>query len=89
MRRFPEALPQLSLAQITQMAGPLCKKAGIRLTTWQPVRFLRDGAEVVFRIPPQRGLKYVSAQLLQAGVGVVGFRKMEEHLNSRRPKSVQ
>ncbi len=87
MRRLPEALPQLSLAQITQMVGPLCTKAGIRLTTWQPVRFLRDGVEVVLRIPPQRGLKYLSAQALQAGVGVVGFRKMEEHLASRRPQS--
>jgi hypothetical protein len=87
MRRLPEALPQLSLSQITQMVGPLCTKAGIRLTTWQPVRFLREGVEVVLRIPPQRGLKYLSAQALQAGVGVVGFRKMEEHLASRRPQN--
>jgi hypothetical protein len=87
LRRLPEALPQLSLAQITQMVGPLCKKAGIRLTAWQPVRFLRDGAEVVFQIPPRRGLKYLSAQVIQAGVGVVGFQKMEEHLASRRPQN--
>ena len=46
LRRLPEALPQLSLGEITQMAGPLCTKAGIRLTAWRPVRFLRDGAEV-------------------------------------------
>ena len=32
LRRLPEALPRLSLAQITEMAGPLCTKAGIRLT---------------------------------------------------------
>jgi hypothetical protein len=89
LRRLPEALPQLSLAQITQLARPLCAKAGIRLTTWRPVRLLRDGAEVIFRIPPQRGLKYLAAQAVQAGVGVVGFQKMEEHLMSRRPKSPQ
>ena len=86
LRRFPDALKQLGLLQITQIVEPLCKKAGIRLTTWQPVRFLRGGVEVVFQIPPQRGLKYLSAQVLQASVGVVGFQKMEEHLASRRPQ---
>ena len=57
----------------------------MRLSAWRPIRLLRDGAEVVLRIPPQRGLKYLSAQAIQAGVGVVGFQKMEEHLASRRP----
>ena len=66
-------MPQLSLAQLTQVAGPLCAKAGMRLSAWRPIRLLRDGAEVVLRIPPQRGLKYLSAQAVQAGVGVVGF----------------
>ena len=89
LRRLPEALPQLSLGQITQMAQPLCARAGLTLTTWRPVRLLREGTEVLFRIPPQRGLKYLAAQALQAGVGVVGIQKMEEHLSSRRPKSLQ
>ena len=57
LRRVPEALPQLSLAQITEMAGPLAAKAGLRLRAWQPIRLLKDGAEVVLRIPPQRGLE--------------------------------
>ena len=69
----PEALPRLSLAQLTEMAGPLAAKAGLRLSSWRPVRLLKDGAEVVLRIPPQRGLKYVAAQAVQAGVGVVGY----------------
>jgi len=85
-RRIPEAMPQLSLTQMTELAGPLCKKAGMRLSTWRPVRLLRDGAEIVLRIPPQRGLKYLSAQAIQAGVGVVAFEKMEEHLASKRPQ---
>lgn len=89
LRRLPEALPRLSLAQISGMAGPLCAKAGMRLTAWRPVRFLKDGAEVVMRIPPERGLKYLTAQMVQAGVGLVGFQKMEEHLSSRRPKFLQ
>jgi hypothetical protein len=88
LSRIPEALPHLSLSQMTQIAAPLSAKAGMRLTTWQPIRLLRDGAEVVLRIPPQRGLKYLSAQAIQAGVGVVGFQKMEEHMQSRRPRSV-
>ena len=87
LRRFPEALPRLSLAQISGMAGPLGSRAGIRLTAWRPVRFLKNGVEVVLRIPPERGLKYLTAQMVQAGVGVVGFQKMEEHLRSRRPNS--
>jgi hypothetical protein len=86
MRQIPEALPRLSVAQMTEMAGPLIAKAGIRLSVWKPVRLLKDGAEVVLSIPPQRGLKYLSAQAIQAGVGVVGFHKMEEHLASRRPR---
>jgi len=85
LRQMPEALPRLSLAQMTQMAGPLSAKAGMRLSAWRPIRLLRDGTEVVLSIPPQRGLKYLSAQTIQAGVGVVGFQKMEEHLSSRRP----
>lgn len=87
LSRMPEALPRLSLARISEMAGPLCAKAGMRLTTWRPLRFLKDGAEVVMRIPPERGLKYLTAQMVQAGVGVVGFQKMEEHLRSRRPNN--
>jgi hypothetical protein len=85
LRQVPEALPRLSLEEISQMAGPLSAKAGMRLSAWRPIRLLRDGTEVVLRIPPQRGLKYLGAQAIQAGVGVVGFQKMEEHLASRRP----
>jgi hypothetical protein len=87
LRRLPDALPRLSLAQLSGMAGPLCTRAGMRLSAWRPVRFLKEGAEVVMRIPPERGLKYLTAQMVQAGVGVVGFQKMEEHLRSRRPNS--
>jgi hypothetical protein len=61
----------------------------MRLTTWRPLRLFRDGTEVLFRIPPERGLKYLAAQTVQASVGVVGFQKMEEHLASRRPKPIQ
>jgi hypothetical protein len=87
LRRLPDALPRLTLAQLTQVAGPLCTRAGMHVTTWRPVRLLREGTEVLFRIPPERGLKYLTAQTLQASVGVVGFQKMEEHLASRRPKT--
>ena len=87
LRRWPEALPRLSVAQLTEMAGPLASKAGLRLSSWRAVRLLKDGSEFVLRIPPQRGLKYVTAQAVQAGVGVVGFHKMEEYLKSRRTDS--
>ncbi len=86
LRRLPEALPNMSLSQLVAPAQPLCTKAGLRLSTWRPFQLLREGLEVPLRIPPQRGLKYVGAQMVQASVGVVGFQKMEEHLASRRPK---
>lgn len=89
LRRLPEALPKLSLGELTNLARPLCARAGLRLSTWSPVRFLKDGKEVLMRIPPGRGLKYLGAQAAQASVGVVGFQKMEEHLASRRPREAQ
>jgi hypothetical protein len=89
LRRMPDALPRLSVAQITQIARPLCAKAGLRIIEWRPIRLLRDGAEVVLRIPPQRGIKYLAAQAAQAGVGVVGFQKMEERLASKRHQMSQ
>jgi hypothetical protein len=87
LRRFPEALPRLSVAELAEVGRPLCTRAGLRLSTWGPVRLLKDGKEFLLRIPPERGLKYLAAQGAQAGVGVVGFRKMEEHLASRRPQN--
>ncbi len=85
LRHMPEALPRLAVAEVADVARPLCAKAGLRLSTWGPLRFLKNGQEVLLRIPPERGLKYLAAQAAQASVGVVGFRKMEEHLASRRP----
>jgi hypothetical protein len=88
LRRLPQALPRLSLTELTDLARPLCAKAGIQLSTWAPVRLLKNGREFLLRIPPERGLKYVAAQAASATVGVVGFRKMEEHLASRRPRNL-
>jgi hypothetical protein len=85
LRRLPEAIGKLGVADLARMGRPLCEKAGLRLSTFAPLRFLKDGVALVRSIPPGRGVKYVAAQALQAGVGVVGFAKMEEHLRSRRP----
>ncbi len=83
---MPEALPRLSLEEVAAIARPICAKGGLRLSSWRPVRLLKDGAELVLKIPPRRGLKYVAAQAVQAGVGVIAFQKMEEHLAARRPR---
>jgi hypothetical protein len=88
LRRMPEALGRLGLAEVAGLGRPLCAKAGLRLSAWGPLRFLKNGQEVIRRIPPERGIKYLAAQALQAGVGVVGFHKMEEHLASRRPQNL-
>ena len=84
LRRLPEALPKLTVPEIADLGRALCTKAGVTLSTWGPLRFLKDGQEIIRRIPPGRGLKYLGVQVTQAAVGVVGFRKMEEHLASRR-----
>ncbi|OJW21134.1 MAG: hypothetical protein BGO49_24275 [Planctomycetales bacterium 71-10] len=89
LKRTPEALARMTLGQLAEVARPLAAKAGLRLANWAPITFLKDGAEVVLKIPPGRGLKYLGAQLAQAGVGVVGMHKMEEHLSSRRPQNQQ
>ena len=86
LRKLPQALPRLTLAELSEIARPLCTRAGLRLSTWTPVRLLKHGQEFLLRIPPERGLKYLAAQAGSAGVGLVGFRKMEEHLSSRRPQ---
>ena len=86
LSRLPEALPRLSIAELTNLGRPLCARAGLRLSTWGPVRLLKNGKEILLRIPPERGLKYLAAQAAQAGLGVVGIQKMEEHLASRRPR---
>jgi hypothetical protein len=84
---MPEALPKLGIAGLSDLGRPLAARAGLRLSTWGPVRLLKEGQEFLLRIPPERGLKYLGVQVAQAGVGVVGFRKMEEHLASRRPQN--
>ena len=86
LRRLPEALPRLSVAEAADLGRPLCTRAALRLSTWAPIRLLKNGQEILLRIPPQKGIKYLAAQGVQAGVGVVAFRKMEEHLSSRRPQ---
>ena len=84
LRRFPEALPRLGITEMAEIARPLCARAGFRLSAWGPLHFLKNGQEILFRIPPPtRDTKYLAAQAAQAGVGVVAMHKMEEHLASR------
>ena len=87
LRRLPEALPKLTVGEVADLGRGLCVRAGVHLSTWGPLRLFKDGREILLRIPPGRGLKYLGVQAAQASVGVVGFRKMEEHLASRRSQS--
>jgi len=85
LRRLPEALGRMGVVEVADLGRPLCRKAGLQLSRFAPMRFLKDGQQLLRRIPPGRGLKYLGAQAAQAGVGIVGFHKMEEYLASRRP----
>ncbi len=84
LKRTPEAISRMSVEQITRMAAPLCRKAGIKLSTWTPLRFIQNGAAVLVRVPAERWVKYVAVNGAQAGVGVIAIHKMEEYLSSRR-----
>ncbi len=84
LSRSSEALERLDLAALSAAGNEVCSQAGLRLGTWKPISLVRDGVRVIVAIPPGRGLKYVSLQIASAGVGVVGFHKMEEHLAARR-----
>ncbi|QDV33653.1 hypothetical protein [Tautonia plasticadhaerens] len=88
LRHYPEALARIGLREATDMARPYAAQAGLRLSRWGPMRFLQDGALVVRRIPPEKGLKYLAVEATQAGVGLAAIHKMEEHLSSRRPSPV-
>lgn len=87
LKRAPEAIERMSLEQLSRMATPLCRKAGLALSAWTPRRFVRDGVATVLRVPAGRWTKYVGINVSQAGVGVVAIHKMEEHMAARRPKS--
>lgn len=85
LRRLPEVLPRLDLVQTTQLAEPLCRRAGIRLTNWKPLAFTGSKGLTTLPIPVQFGLRQAALQSTQAGVGWVGLHKMEEHLSATRP----
>ncbi len=89
LKKVPQALQKMTVTEIADLGRALCTRSGLRLATWRPLTFLKSAGEVVYKIPADRGLKYVGAQMAQAGVGVLAFHKMEEHLASRRPRSSQ
>jgi hypothetical protein len=84
LRKAPAALGSMSLEQVARWASPLCRKAGLRLSTWAPLRFAKDGVVRVLSVPAERWSKYVALNVAQAGVGVVAIHKMEEYMASRR-----
>jgi hypothetical protein len=85
LRRMPEALPHMTLQQLTRMAGPLCGKAGLRLSTWAPVRLVKDGASTLLAVPQKAWVECLGHNALAAGVGYGAMLKMEEFLQSKRP----
>ncbi len=87
LSRMPEALPKLGVAEMADLGKSLCGKAGFHLSTWAPIAFITEGAIAMRNIPREQGLKYLRNQMTFAVVGEVAFKKMEEHLASRRPQS--
>ncbi|WP_152050192.1 hypothetical protein [Tautonia marina] len=85
LKKTPAALARLDLREATEMARPFCARSGLRLSTWAPMRFLKQGELLIRRIPPRKGFKYLAIEATQAGVGVAAIHKMEEHLSSSRP----
>lgn len=84
LKEMPRAVNRMTLSQIEELVRPLARKAGVSLSRFEPLRFLKDGREILMRIPPEKGLKYLAIEGGQAGVGLAAYWKMEEHLKSRR-----
>jgi hypothetical protein len=84
LKEMPQALNRLELGQIEEMLRPLAMRAGVALSRFEPIRFLKNGREVIMRIPPEKGLKYLAIESGQASVGLAAYWKMEEHLAARR-----
>ena len=51
----------MTVSEIADLGRALSNKAGLTLSTWGPLRFLKEGQEVIRRIPPEKGLKYLGA----------------------------
>ncbi len=81
---LPRAMDRMSLEGIESFARPLARKAGLTLSRFEPLRFMKDGREFLMSIPRERGMKYLAVESTQAGVGLAAYWKMEEHLASRR-----
>jgi hypothetical protein len=84
LKQFPQAMNKMGLDSLEAVVRPLARKAGVTLSRFEPLRFLKDGREVLMRVPPGRGMKYLAIESAQAGVGLAAYWKMEEHLSSRR-----
>jgi len=84
LSQLPRAMDKMSLEGIESFTRPLARKAGMTLSRFEPLRFMKDGREVLMSIPRERGMKYLAVESAQAGVGLAAFWKMEEHLASRR-----
>ena len=74
LRRLPEALARLSLGEIAR-PGPPALRQGRPAAEHLGARSGSSGtaSAVLQAIPAERGLKYVAAQVVQAGVGVVAL----------------
>ena len=84
MKQWPQAINRMSIGQIEEIVRPLARKAGVSLSRFEPLRFMKNGRELLMRVPPERGLKYLAIESGQAAVGLAAYWKMEEHLASRR-----
>lgn len=66
-----------------ELTATLARRSGIRLAQFQSATAARALVSQLFALPRNRLGKYVAANAVQAGVGVVAVRKMEEYLEGR------
>jgi hypothetical protein len=70
-------------AASAELAESLARRSGIRLAGWHTQSASRFVAGYFAALPRNRLAKYVAANSVQAGVGLIAVRKMEEYLESR------
>ena len=50
----PKAGREALQTLVAQLARPLAARAGLHLSAWKPLHFVRDGEEVLLRMPVER-----------------------------------
>jgi hypothetical protein len=84
MLERPRVLAWRPIDELVNESRPICSKWGLRLATFQPLRYMRAGEVIVRRLPRTVRPAGLAAQAAFGQVTVVAWSRMEEYLASKR-----